>query len=393
MEEEGGDNLYGMVDNDPISYCDIIGAAKKKYTPLYKPTERDTRSIQEALGVHVDGDYGVITAKAVKDFQIEMGIKADGKWGKDTEAAYQRFLAEEAQREATTANTMNIDTTGNGGSAIIQTPTSCNTPCDSNQCTMEAMLEGIASSFSKQATIRLGWELAKRTGRKYAIGAAAGATTGPASVVLVPLFEGIVTLWSLYDTAKTAYTAIDVWNNYDEYEREVKASFASLLQGQLNKAECAAISSLIGTAIADILIAKGNIADFRKKLTSIKATVSGRAATANAKVVSSCVSGGGHSLAPGKPTVPSRRGTYQPPPQDIKGIPSLESVRRKTPVQGGGGLRKRWKDKDGNIYEWDSKHGTLEKYNRKGKHLGEFDPDTGKPTKPADPTRNIGDYL
>ena len=31
-------------------------------------------------------------------------------------------------------------------------------------------------------------------------------------------------------------------------------------------------------------------------------------------------------------------------------------------------------------YEWDSQHGTVEKYDKKGRHLGEFDPDTGKPT-------------
>jgi hypothetical protein len=51
-------------------------------------------------------------------------------------------------------------------------------------------------------------------------------------------------------------------------------------------------------------------------------------------------------------------------------------VRPKTPVKGGGGLRKRWKDAEGNIYEWDSQHGRLEKYDKRGRHLGEFDPDT-----------------
>ena len=38
---------------------------------------------------------------------------------------------------------------------------------------------------------------------------------------------------------------------------------------------------------------------------------------------------------------------------------------------------------------WDSQHGRIEKYNKKGKHLGEFDADTGTMTKPADPTRKV----
>jgi len=80
---------------------------------------------------------------------------------------------------------------------------------------------------------------------------------------------------------------------------------------------------------------------------------------------------------------------YTPPPKDIPGIPDLRPVRPKTPVQGGGGLRKRWKDPDGNIYEWDSQHGTLERYNKRGKHQGEYSPETGEQTKPADKTREV----
>jgi hypothetical protein len=38
---------------------------------------------------------------------------------------------------------------------------------------------------------------------------------------------------------------------------------------------------------------------------------------------------------------------------------------------------------------WDSRHGRLEKYNARGRHLGEFDPDTGVQAKPADPTRSV----
>jgi hypothetical protein len=76
-----------------------------------------------------------------------------------------------------------------------------------------------------------------------------------------------------------------------------------------------------------------------------------------------------------------------PAPKEIKGFPGLRPAKPKTPVQGGGGLRKRWTDRDGNIYEWDSRHGAIEKYDRIGKHLGEFDPQTGKQLKPPDPAR------
>jgi hypothetical protein len=80
---------------------------------------------------------------------------------------------------------------------------------------------------------------------------------------------------------------------------------------------------------------------------------------------------------------------YKPAPSNIPGIPGLRRARPKTSVQGGGGLRKRWTDSDGNIYEWDSQHGTLEKYDKRGRHQGEYDPETGGQTKPADSTRKV----
>ncbi len=80
---------------------------------------------------------------------------------------------------------------------------------------------------------------------------------------------------------------------------------------------------------------------------------------------------------------------YVPAPDDLPVFPEAKVVKRKTPRQGGAGLRKRWKDKD-YIYEWDGQHGKVEKYKASGKkHLGEFDPITGKQTKPADPTRSV----
>ncbi|MFJ4106049.1 colicin E3/pyocin S6 family cytotoxin [Oerskovia enterophila] len=57
-----------------------------------------------------------------------------------------------------------------------------------------------------------------------------------------------------------------------------------------------------------------------------------------------------------------------------------------TPITGGGGLRKRW-TWEKFILEWDSQHGTVEKYNKRGHHMCEFDPLTGEETKPAVPGR------
>lgn len=101
----------------------------------------------------------------------------------------------------------------------------------------------------------------------------------------------------------------------------------------------------------------------------------------------------------GKP----RKGTkdyghdYHPAPktEEIKGLDELKKGRKKTPKQGGGGLRDRWfGDKGRKIYEWDSQHGELEGYRASdGEHLGAFDPKTGKQVKSPDPKRNIKKYL
>lgn len=72
--------------------------------------------------------------------------------------------------------------------------------------------------------------------------------------------------------------------------------------------------------------------------------------------------------------------TYTPPPQGDLPIFGAKRVRSKN-------QRARWIDDEGNIYEWDSQHGRVEKYNKRGKHLGEFDPNTGEQTKPAKPGR------
>ncbi|MBC3365986.1 S-type pyocin domain-containing protein [Pseudomonas sp. SWRI154] len=79
---------------------------------------------------------------------------------------------------------------------------------------------------------------------------------------------------------------------------------------------------------------------------------------------------------------------YFPKPDFLPAFPSAKWTPSKTRMKGGG-LRPRWKDKEKFIYEWDFQHGAVEKYNKRGKHLGEFDYVTGAQTKPANTSRWI----
>ncbi|OIQ65705.1 colicin-E3 [mine drainage metagenome] len=77
-------------------------------------------------------------------------------------------------------------------------------------------------------------------------------------------------------------------------------------------------------------------------------------------------------------------GTYIAAPLHLPAFPLAQRVRGKNTIPGGG-LRQRWKSRSGTIYEWDYQHGRVEVYDRRGRHLGEFDPYTGARTKPANP--------
>ncbi|MFJ2713212.1 S-type pyocin domain-containing protein [Pseudomonas sp. NPDC087346] len=91
--------------------------------------------------------------------------------------------------------------------------------------------------------------------------------------------------------------------------------------------------------------------------------------------------------------LPSAGHSYHQPPktEQITAFPGLIKVKDKNPVQGGGGLRKRWTDSKGRIiYEWDSMHGELEIYRASdGAHAGAFDPYTGERREDPIDKRNI----
>jgi hypothetical protein len=72
-----------------------------------------------------------------------------------------------------------------------------------------------------------------------------------------------------------------------------------------------------------------------------------------------------------------------PAPRRLRAFPNAERVKPKSG-------RHRWFDEPtGYTYEWDYQHGRVERYDRRGRHLGEFDADTGVMTKPADPRQTI----
>jgi len=71
----------------------------------------------------------------------------------------------------------------------------------------------------------------------------------------------------------------------------------------------------------------------------------------------------------------------------LPGFPNARKARPKTRF--GGGLRRRWIDADGCILEWDYQHGRVERFNSRGVHLGEFDPDTGQQIGPADKRKHV----
>lgn len=76
------------------------------------------------------------------------------------------------------------------------------------------------------------------------------------------------------------------------------------------------------------------------------------------------------------------RAKYIPAPKTLPGFPGAQPAKRKS-------ARKRWKDSNGDILEWDSQHGDVEVYDKRGNHKGSADPQTGQMTKPPVPGRTV----
>ena len=79
--------------------------------------------------------------------------------------------------------------------------------------------------------------------------------------------------------------------------------------------------------------------------------------------------------------------SYYDHPKTLPAFPDTARVKSKSSVQGGGRKRARWVDSKGRIYEWDYKSNAVEKFDKLGVHLGEFNHITGEQTKPAKPGR------
>ncbi|WP_422047452.1 colicin E3/pyocin S6 family cytotoxin [Rosenbergiella nectarea] len=101
-------------------------------------------------------------------------------------------------------------------------------------------------------------------------------------------------------------------------------------------------------------------------------------------------------LSQGRSGIPDKDHDYYPAPETTEiAISGLRQAKKKTPKQGGSGLRERWVDAKGRrISEWDSQHGELEEYRASdGEHLRSVDYKTGEQLKPAVKGRNIKRYL
>lgn len=71
-------------------------------------------------------------------------------------------------------------------------------------------------------------------------------------------------------------------------------------------------------------------------------------------------------------------------------FPTLNAIVLRHLGRGGAGLRPRWRDRrTGRIYEWDSRHGTVEVFDRQGRHIGEFHPSSGKQLKDPNPNYRV----
>jgi hypothetical protein len=72
-----------------------------------------------------------------------------------------------------------------------------------------------------------------------------------------------------------------------------------------------------------------------------------------------------------------------------KPVPKGSILERFVSLKAIGG-QKRWQSNQGDrLYTWDSLHGEVEVYNRRGRHLGALDPMTGKVIKEAKRGRTI----
>jgi hypothetical protein len=73
---------------------------------------------------------------------------------------------------------------------------------------------------------------------------------------------------------------------------------------------------------------------------------------------------------------------YIPPPKEgLKAFPQAERVKPKS-------QRRRWEDSQ-HIYEWDYQHGRVEKWTKRGQHVGDFDPENGLQVGPGRNDRTI----
>lgn len=81
-------------------------------------------------------------------------------------------------------------------------------------------------------------------------------------------------------------------------------------------------------------------------------------------------------------SAPNKDHRYNIAPKTLLGFKDSKLVDKKSE-------RIRWQLSDKKILEWDSQHGEVEMYDRRGRHLGIYAPNTGEKLKNAVLTRRI----
>lgn len=96
---------------------------------------------------------------------------------------------------------------------------------------------------------------------------------------------------------------------------------------------------------------------------------------------------GNESFVPNNNYGPGDGPSYTPPPKTLPAFPDARP-------NGHRNNRKQWKEPNGTIYEWDGQHAEVEVYDKRGRHQGAKDPNTGEwKDKPAKPGRDFKPIL
>ncbi len=92
------------IEVGPVFFSEIDSEPQAKLPPSgpYKPTNRQIQTALENAGYYegkIDGAIGLLTKKAIRDFQAANNLKVDGKIGPKTWRILSRYLSPPPQSQ------------------------------------------------------------------------------------------------------------------------------------------------------------------------------------------------------------------------------------------------------------------------------------------------------